>query len=80
MAVAQLSTLGSKCMKSFLDLFARVCFAVCAIFAVASVVFLLAALFFWSRHLLVWAVVCGVATIAECFAGFIARAIAEDVD
>ena len=67
-------------MKPILDLFARVCFVVCVIFAVASVVLLLAALLFWSRHLLVWAVVCGVATIAECIAGFMARAIAEDVD
>jgi hypothetical protein len=67
-------------MKPILDLFARGCFVVCVIFAVASVVLLLTALIFWSRHLLIWAVICVVATIAECFAGFMARAIAEDVD
>ena len=67
-------------MKPILDLFARACFAVCVICAVASVFLLLAALLIWSRHLLGWAVVCGVVTIAECFVGFTARAIAEDID
>jgi hypothetical protein len=56
------------------------CFVVCAIFGVAAIILLIAALLLWNRHLLVWAVICIGATVLEWIVAFIAIAIEENTD
>lgn len=67
-------------MKPIFTLFVRACFVVCAIFGVAAVALLLAALLLWSRPLLVWATVCGGSAIGLWMAAFFAMAVKEDCD
>ena len=68
------------CIKANLALLIRVCFVVCAIFGAAAILLLIAALLLWSRHLLVWAVICIGGAVLEWIVAFIAIAIDEDTD
>lgn len=67
-------------MKPILILLERMCFICSALFGMATIVFLLYAFVMTNWHLLVWAAVCFAAAIAECFFGFMAKAIEKDID